>query len=90
MFDRIEIDPWRCGGTPVIKGTRIPVAVLPKVVKPVADREETIACIVLETTQELGQNSPLSILTFRDKSKVELAIGNLGFSRPRVSVTIAT
>jgi uncharacterized protein (DUF433 family) len=28
MFDRIEIDPRRCGGTPVIKGTRIPVAVL--------------------------------------------------------------
>ncbi len=28
MFDRIEIEPRRCGGTPVIKGTRIPVAVL--------------------------------------------------------------
>jgi len=28
MFDRIEIDPRRCGGTPVISGTRIPVAVL--------------------------------------------------------------
>jgi len=28
MFDRIEIDPRRCGGTPVVKGTRIPVAVL--------------------------------------------------------------
>ncbi len=28
MFDRVEIDPRRCGGTPVIKGTRIPVAVL--------------------------------------------------------------
>ena len=28
MFDRIEIDPRRCGGTPVIKGTRIPVAVI--------------------------------------------------------------
>jgi uncharacterized protein (DUF433 family) len=28
MLDRIEIDPRRCGGTPVIKGTRIPVAVL--------------------------------------------------------------
>jgi uncharacterized protein (DUF433 family) len=28
MLDRIEIDPRRCGGTPVIKGTRIPVAVV--------------------------------------------------------------
>ena len=28
MVDRIEIDPRRCGGTPVIKGTRIPVAVI--------------------------------------------------------------
>ena len=28
MFDRIEIDPRRCGGTPVVKGTRIPVAVV--------------------------------------------------------------
>ena len=28
MFDRIEIDPRRCGGTPVVKGTRIPVAVI--------------------------------------------------------------
>ncbi|HUT13839.1 MAG TPA: DUF433 domain-containing protein [Thermoguttaceae bacterium] len=28
MTDRIEIDPRRCGGAPVIKGTRIPVAVI--------------------------------------------------------------
>jgi uncharacterized protein (DUF433 family) len=28
MSDRIEIDPRRCGGTPVIKGTRIPIAVI--------------------------------------------------------------
>ena len=28
MLDRIEIEPRRCGGTPVIKGTRIPVAVI--------------------------------------------------------------
>ncbi len=28
MFERIEIDPRRCGGVPVIKGTRIPVAVI--------------------------------------------------------------
>ena len=28
MLERIEIDPRRCGGTPVIKGTRIPVAVI--------------------------------------------------------------
>ncbi len=28
MFERIEIDPRRCGGAPVIKGTRIPVAVI--------------------------------------------------------------
>ncbi len=28
MLDRIEIDPRRCGGSPVIRGTRIPVAVL--------------------------------------------------------------
>ena len=28
MFQRIEIDPRRCGGTPVIKGTRIPVAII--------------------------------------------------------------
>ncbi|MCD4726199.1 MAG: DUF433 domain-containing protein [Pirellulales bacterium] len=28
MIDRIEIDPRRCGGTPVIRGTRIPVAVV--------------------------------------------------------------
>jgi uncharacterized protein (DUF433 family) len=28
MFDRIEIDPRRCGGKPVVKGTRIPVTVL--------------------------------------------------------------
>ena len=28
MFDRIEIDPRRCGATPVIKGSRIPVAVI--------------------------------------------------------------
>lgn len=28
MFDRIEIDPRRCGGSPVIRGTRIPVTVL--------------------------------------------------------------
>ena len=28
MFDRIEMDPRRCGGSPVIKATRIPVAVL--------------------------------------------------------------
>jgi uncharacterized protein (DUF433 family) len=28
MFERIEIDPRRCGGTPVIRGTRIPVAVI--------------------------------------------------------------
>ncbi len=28
MIDRIEIDPKRCGGTPIIRGTRIPVSVL--------------------------------------------------------------
>ena len=28
MFERIEIDPRRCGGSPVVKGTRIPVAVI--------------------------------------------------------------
>jgi len=28
MLERIEIDPRRCGGTPVVKGTRIPVAVI--------------------------------------------------------------
>ena len=28
MFERIEIDPRRCGGAPVVKGTRIPVAVV--------------------------------------------------------------
>lgn len=28
MFDRIEIDPRRCGGSPVVRGTRIPVAVV--------------------------------------------------------------
>ena len=28
MIDRIEIDPRRCGGTPVVRGTRIPVAVV--------------------------------------------------------------
>ncbi len=28
MFERIEIDPRVCGGKPVVKGTRIPVAVL--------------------------------------------------------------
>ncbi len=28
MAERIEIDPRRCGGTPVINGTRIPVAVV--------------------------------------------------------------
>lgn len=28
MQQRIEIDPRRCGGTPVIRGTRIPVAVI--------------------------------------------------------------
>lgn len=28
MFERIEIDPRRCGGTPVVKGTRIPVSVI--------------------------------------------------------------
>jgi uncharacterized protein (DUF433 family) len=28
MFERIEIDPRRCGGSPVIRGTRIPVVVI--------------------------------------------------------------
>ncbi len=28
MPNRVEVDPRRCGGTPVIKGTRIPVAVI--------------------------------------------------------------
>jgi uncharacterized protein (DUF433 family) len=28
MVDRIETDPHRCGGTPVIKGTSIPVAMI--------------------------------------------------------------
>jgi uncharacterized protein (DUF433 family) len=28
IWGRIEIDPRVCGGTPVIKGTRIPVAVI--------------------------------------------------------------
>jgi uncharacterized protein (DUF433 family) len=28
MFERIEIDPRRCGGSPLIRGTRIPVAVI--------------------------------------------------------------
>jgi uncharacterized protein (DUF433 family) len=28
MLERIEIDPRRCGGSPVIKGTRIPVAII--------------------------------------------------------------
>jgi uncharacterized protein (DUF433 family) len=28
MIDRIEINPRVCGGQPVIKGTRIPVAVI--------------------------------------------------------------
>jgi len=28
MSERIEIDPRVCGGQPVIKGTRIPVAVI--------------------------------------------------------------
>ena len=28
FVSRIEIDPRRCGGTPVVKGTRIPVATI--------------------------------------------------------------
>ena len=28
MLERIEIDPRRCGGAPVVRGTRIPVAVV--------------------------------------------------------------
>jgi uncharacterized protein (DUF433 family) len=28
MLERIEIDPRRCGGSPVVKGTRIPVTVI--------------------------------------------------------------
>ncbi len=28
MTDRIEIDPRRCGGSPVVRGTRIPVVVI--------------------------------------------------------------
>ena len=28
MLDRIEIDPRRCGGTPVVRGTRIPATVI--------------------------------------------------------------
>jgi uncharacterized protein (DUF433 family) len=28
MFERIEIDPRRCGGSPVIRGTRIPITVI--------------------------------------------------------------
>jgi uncharacterized protein (DUF433 family) len=28
MFERIEINPRRCGGSPVVRGTRIPVGVL--------------------------------------------------------------
>jgi len=28
MLDRIEIDPRRCGGKPVIAGTRFPVTVI--------------------------------------------------------------
>jgi uncharacterized protein (DUF433 family) len=28
MFDRIEINPRRCGGSPIVRGTRIPVAVV--------------------------------------------------------------
>jgi uncharacterized protein (DUF433 family) len=28
MWDRVEIDPRVCGGKPVIRGTRIPVAVV--------------------------------------------------------------
>jgi uncharacterized protein (DUF433 family) len=28
ILERIEIHPRRCGGTPVIRGTRIPVAVI--------------------------------------------------------------
>lgn len=28
MLERIEMDPRRCGGSPVIRGTRIPVAVI--------------------------------------------------------------
>lgn len=65
MLDRIEIDPRRCGGTPVIKGTRIPVAV---VLDQLADDETWQS--VLQGYPELTRDDIRAALIFA-KASVE-------------------
>ncbi|MHC4180962.1 MAG: DUF433 domain-containing protein [Planctomycetota bacterium] len=65
MLERIEIDPRRCGGTPVIKGTRIPVAV---VLDQLADGETWQS--VLQGYPELTREDIRAALVFA-KASVE-------------------
>lgn len=65
MLERIEIDPRRCGGTPVINGTRIPVAV---VLRQSADHETWQS--VLQGYPELSREDISAVLIF-GKASVE-------------------
>ncbi len=63
MFDRIEINPRRCGGTPVVKGTRIPVAVI---IEQLAAGESWES--VLEGYPELTRDDIRAVLFFAKAS----------------------
>jgi len=65
MLDRIEIHPRRCGGAPVIKGTRIPVAVI---LDQLASGETWES--VLEGYPELSREDIQAVLLFA-KASVE-------------------
>ncbi len=65
MLERIEIDPRRCGGTPVVKGTRIPVAVI---LDQLANGESWES--LLEGYPELTREDIQAVLLFA-KSSVE-------------------
>ncbi len=65
MLDQIEIDPRRCGGKPVIKGTRIPVTVI---LDQLADSESWDS--VLEGYPELTREDIQAALLYA-KSSVE-------------------
>ena len=59
MWNRIEIDPRRCGGAPVVKGTRIPVTVI---LEQLADGESWQS--LLDGYPELSRDDIRAVLMF--------------------------
>jgi uncharacterized protein (DUF433 family) len=59
MFDRIEINPRVCNGTPVVRGTRIPVRVI---LEHLADGETRDS--ILRGFPELTREDIVTVLDF--------------------------